>query len=351
MFSRRAVAALASAPSKGALWIRRELDAFAKQALRAASTLLALLLLVPLMAELILRPSPDAKLVGTLAVCFLGAVFLAGYGGEVAGRIKKIGPVEFLELQQRTGWALQEVATLISRGLEELDPARTRLTPSQQFAYEEGDYFLSFVVLSAAEPKEEDPSRKILFEMLYQVGRVAHTQKEWFKAIKWMERVEKLSAGTYRRGEVSNLIAFSELLYALQESTAKDRKEKLEDFVDRYERLAGSKRLSYEGYFWLAYGQDELERYHEAVQAYREVLARRPRHAPGRFNMAISLLKMGLDRDALRCLEEIRPSHEGFATVRDGARDDLEMKELVEKVADRRDERLLRRELRRLSEV
>jgi tetratricopeptide (TPR) repeat protein len=345
MAFRRAVAALASAPSKGALWVRRELDAFAKQALRAASALLALLLLVPLMAELILRPSPDAKLVGTLAVCFLGAVFLAGYGGEVAGRIKKIGPVEFLEIQ-RTGWVLQEVATLIIRELGE--DAAPQLTPAQRFHYEEADYFLSFVMLSTAEPKEEDPSRKILFEMLYQVGRVAHTQKEWFKAIKWMERVEKLSAGTYRMAEVSSLIAFSKLLYALQESKARDREEKLDDAVDRFERLAQSKKLTYERYFWLAYARDELRHYHEAVQAYLEALARRPRLAPARFNLAISLLKLGSDREALRYLAEIRPSDDDFSFVCGGARNDPEMKELVEKVADVRSQRLLRRELRRL---
>jgi tetratricopeptide (TPR) repeat protein len=130
------------------------------------------------------------------------------------------------------------------------------------------------------------------------------------KAIRWLEHLEKLSEGSYRPDEVSNYLAFSNLCSGLQEKTGELRKKHLRKAVQRFAALADKGVLDYQGYFWLAYAQDELGQWYEAILSNFETLKRRPRHAPARYNLADSLLKLGKCGGALRQLKKIGPQDE-----------------------------------------
>src|ERR1700710_1079162 len=78
-------------------WIAGELDDARRQLFQILSAFAALLLLLSLAKALFLDETPDPKLVAVLIPSLLTAAFLAAFGKEVAGRIKKIGPIEILE--------------------------------------------------------------------------------------------------------------------------------------------------------------------------------------------------------------------------------------------------------------
>jgi tetratricopeptide (TPR) repeat protein len=97
----------------------------------------------------------------------------------------------------------------------------------------------------------------------------------------------------------------------------------------RLARVARARELDATGYFWLAYAQDELGRYYEAVASSREALKRRPRYAPSKYNAAVSLAKLGRYREACSTLEGIAPADEFAGMVVDSATDDADLWDAV----------------------
>jgi len=90
-------------------WLDKELDDARRQTFQVIAALVALLLLFSLIDETLVKRSPEAKTVAALVVSLLTAAFLAAYGKEVAGRIKKIGPIELME-GQKVARELDEIA-------------------------------------------------------------------------------------------------------------------------------------------------------------------------------------------------------------------------------------------------
>lgn len=187
------------------------------------------------------------------------------------------------------------------------------------------------------------------------MGRTAHTQSQWPVAIYWLKHLEKLSDGDYHSAEVSNYLAFSILFAALQDAREKSadgpQVQELKQVVDRLTRLGARKELTYIGYFWLAYAQDELGLWYEATRSHLEALKRRPAFAPSRYNMAICLLKLGKSRSAYRQLHRIGPRDEQIRMVAVGVAVDSEMKGLVDGVDELETKRLLLAELDRLAKT
>jgi len=312
------------------MWLGRELDEARRQAFQVVAGLITLLLLIALVEELLGKPAPEATTVGALVLSLLTAAFLAAYGREVAGRIKKIGPIELLE-GQKASRELDEIAGEVIKAGEVApltDPfTKVELSARQQFYFREGERLLIHLKLSGSEP-EAGAGRDIFWELLFKIGYTATTQLEWMKAMRWLLHLEKLSRGSYRPDEVSNYLAFSNVLSALQETGGLRRKHLLET-VKRFAPLAKQGMLDYVGYFWLAYAQDELGQWHEAVSSNLETLNRRPRHAPARYNAANSLLKLGRFDEAYLQLKCIGPQDEQIDTVTTTAAGDEEIRSRI----------------------
>jgi tetratricopeptide (TPR) repeat protein len=98
---------------------------------------------------------------------------------------------------------------------------------------------------------------------------------------------------------------------------------------ERLGRLAREHSLDYLGYFWLAYVQDELGHWYEAVQSNEAALERRPRYAPSKYNAAVSRAKLGQYRHAWRMLESIAPADEYAKDVLAAAEKDTELWDAV----------------------
>ena len=278
-------------------WIAGELASARLGVLAIIAACATLLLLLSLLQTLFSEQPVDAKLVAVLVPSLLAAAFLAAFGKEVAGRIKKIGPIEILEAHQAVH-GLDEIGSEVVKALDQplqltLSLEKTQLLPAQRFYYAEGDKLLTYLKLSGTEP-ESGAERQVFWELLFRVGRTAHTQLDWPIAIRWLEHLEKVSEGDYRSAEVSNYLAFSYLFAAIQaEERGEARSGGFKKAVDRLSRLAAKRKLEYSGYFWLAYAQDELGLWYEAARSHLETLKRRPRLAPSRYNLAICWLKLG----------------------------------------------------------
>jgi tetratricopeptide (TPR) repeat protein len=290
-------------PRYGGNWTSKEVW---KLFFQLSSTVTALMLIAALGKEL-LKPSPDEKFTLTLVACLFVAAFLAAYGKELGGRIKKIGPVEILEVQ-KAARELDEDLLDVVRGdhPESLELEKPhRLSQSQKFYFTEGEQLLTHMKLSGSEP-EEGAARDAFFELLYKISITAMGQHEWLKAVRWLKHLEKVSKASYRPNEVGNFIAFSQLFAAGQEEGGW-RKQRFGETVERLTRLSAKGELDWTGYFWLAYAQDELEQWFEAASSNEEALKRRPRLAPARYNLASSLLKIDRYEEACQHLESIGP--------------------------------------------
>jgi len=314
-------------------WLDKELDDARRQTFQVIAALVALLLLFSLIDETLVKRSPEAKTVAALVVSLLTAAFLAAYGKEVAGRIKKIGPIELME-GQKVARELDEIARKAIEAEQERQGEvfvllKTQLSPSQQFYYQEGDRLLSHLKFSGSEP-ETGAERDTLWKLLFTIADTATTQTEWLKAIRWLEHLEKLPKGTYRPDEVNNWLAFSNLGAALNEKKdERSRQEYLRKTVQRFSVLAKKELLDYQGYYWLAFAQDELGQWYEAVLSNLKTLKRHPRFAPARYNLANSLLKLGKCGGSYWHLKKIDSQDEQIDKVATVAASDEEIRAKV----------------------
>jgi hypothetical protein len=317
----------------------------------------ASLLLVSLTRELLLNPSPDEKRIAAIVASLFVAAFLAAYGKEVAGRIKKIGPLEIAEARK----AVRELDEIAKASVDYIPgedpgvavdvsaegyPIQTHLTETQSFYYVEGERFLTYLKFSGTEP-ESGEARDVFWELLYKIGIMAMRQREWLKAIRWLKHLEKVSKAAYKPSDVNTYLAFSNLFVALRE-TGLRREIGLKEATDRFKGLAAKGELAYIGYFWLAYAQDELKQWFEATLSNLETLSRRPRFAPARYNLAISLLKLRKYGNAYWQLKSIGADDEQIEIVTAGVAGDQEMKRCIAEVDDLAARRRLLAELERL---
>jgi tetratricopeptide (TPR) repeat protein len=333
----------------------KRLDSIGKTAFQVVSAATALLLLVALFFDLLYRPTSDAKLIGTLVASFFAAAFLAAFGKDL--RVKKIGPVELLEVQRAAreldGISAEVIAELISDvgriSIPDVSFEPKKLSPAEKFYYAEGDKLLTHLKFSHSEP-ETGADRDIFLKLLLGVGKTAHSQREFRKAIRWLEHLETKSEGKYESIQVSVYIAFSFLFMTLgEESRGTQHVEGLRKAARRFADVADKQELDWGGYFWWAYAQDELEQWYEAVFSLLEALERRPRLAPARFNLAISLLKLGKINNAYWQLKNIRNGDDYVELVKEGATSDQEIRSLIEKIEAEDEKRRLLAELDRLS--
>jgi hypothetical protein len=339
--------------------VRRFRDWLEKDAAKLAFQLVAVtttsLLLVSLTRELFLTPSPDEKRIATLIASLFVAAFFAAYGKEVAGRIKKIGPLEIAEAQKVVR-ELDEIAKASLVYMPGEDSAvdfsaegyhtQTNLTETQNFYYIEGERFLTYLKFSGTEPGSGE-ARDVFWELLYKIGIMAMRQREWLKAIRWLKHLEKVSKTAYKPSDVNIYLAFSNLFAALRENGLR-REMGLKEATDRFKGLATKGELAYIGYFWLAYAQDELGQWFEATLSNLETLNRRPCFAPARYNLADSLLRLGKYGNAYWQLKNIGANDEQIGIVKAGAAGDQEMKSRIAEVEDLAARDRLLREMERL---
>jgi tetratricopeptide (TPR) repeat protein len=322
---RRFRAALRRGAARSAAGLRRLLAAGLRAVFPILCLALALLLLVEI-GILVTSPKPDAKVLAILIPALLAAAFLGAYGHDVATRIRKLGPVEIGEIQDDhfRAWemprrlAVEETGSVIFETSGR--PAVPSFSPEKDWAFEQGDRYLSFLEFSGRAEPPDGPQRQQLLEALLFVGRAANARGQWGKAIQRLAWLERLAGGSAEPSAIADLAMAN--LYSGLRAEGRHRDAYFAEAMRRLAGLARSGELEGVGYFWLAYAQDELERFYEAVASNREALARRPRLATAKYNAALALLNLEDPEGAYAMLKGIRPSDEEGVPTLQSARDD-----------------------------
>src|ERR1700740_2834491 len=305
-------------------WLRRMLQGFRRGCLRgwtwlvrlprlaarAAFSLICWLIVAALLLGVIRQVlgTPDPKVLAALLVGLLPAAFLGAYGHEVANRIKKLGPFELFAV--REGAAYLEDVSLDILESPDLAPEPggairvVHFSEKKRFFFDRGDRYLNYLEFSRTEPSEGQPQVEH-WRLLFTFARSALASGEWTKAIYWLSRLEKLSHRGFQPSRVDNYIATSCLFSVLEGQDAGSAKERLVEAEERLSRLAREQRLDHLGYFWLAYVQDELGHWYEAVRSNEAALERRPHFAPSKYNAAVSHAKLGQYQRAYASLRSI----------------------------------------------
>lgn len=302
-----------------------------------------------ILVQQVVAEEPSSAVITAAGALILLSGLFARHGEVIAARLKKLGPLELFEEVREALANLEDIASKVpifelSEDALVIRPAR--LSPEQEFAFRQGDLFAAFLQFSGTEPVRES-SRRRYFELLYKVGRCAWSQKEWPRATARLGRLEELSGGAYEARFVLYLTGVAWLTWG-SEGSGGAATEQHQYFIKARRQL---KKLIDLGdapaaaYFFLAYAQDELGQWREAIASNREMLERRPRCAPAKYNSAISLIKLHRLNDAYRMLARISVEDDDLDLVLAVYKDDAELLPKVEDAYWRRSIKLLLQKL------
>lgn len=254
---------------------------------------------------------PDAGLISAAGGLMLIGALFARYGEDLATRIRKVGPVEIAEEIRETLATLEDIAEEVPEISipEENTLKPVPLSPKQRFSYEQGDLYALMLMAMEKEPTQPEQQSRY-FALLFKVGACAFGQKDWPRATARLGRLEKLSDGSYRQEDVAFYLGVAHCYWGMELTDAAECRRHFVAARDWLRGLARGGDPRHRTYFFLAYAQDELGHWHDAVRSNEEALKRRPRYAPAKYNRAISHLKLGSCRDAFRALEALTPSDE-----------------------------------------
>jgi tetratricopeptide (TPR) repeat protein len=294
------------------------------------------------------KPSP-AVITSAGALVLLSALF-ARHGEVISSRLKKLGPLELFEEVREALANLEDIASkvpVVGFSEDALVVRPAKLSPEEEFAFRQGDLFAAMLLFSGTEPVR-DSLRRRYYELLYKVGACAWSQKEWPRATARLGRLEELSGGAYEPRGVLYLTGTAWLTWGESSGAAATEKQQYFGKARRQlKKLIDLGDAPASAYFFLAWTQDELGQWHEAIASNREMLERRPRCAPAKYNSAISFIKLHRLNDAYRMLARISVEDEDLDLVLAVYKDDQELLPKVDDVYWRKSIELLLRKLER----
>jgi len=271
-----------------------------------------------LLLRQLVADEPDAALIGAAGALILAGALFARYGEDLAGRLKKVGPIELFEEIRETLSTLEEIAAKMPEILvsEEstVDVQPVPLSAAKKFSFEQADLYAAMLVAMGKEPTQPGLQSKY-FALLLKLGAYAFLKKDWPRVAARLGRLEELSDGSYRHEEVAHFLGVAYCYWGLEATDPGERQGHFGEARTRLRGLARGGDARHRTYFFLAYAQDELGYWHEAVRSNAEALKRRPQFAPAKYNKAISHLKLGSCRDAFRVLETLSPLDEGIKDI------------------------------------
>ncbi len=275
----------------------------------------------------LVKKDHNPALLATSVVLLLLVILFNQYEGILVPRLKKIGPLELFEEAQDIISGFEEIEKLRPRlgaistratqggTSRTLYPSFHKLPSHEAFHCQQGDVAVSLLEFTNSQP-EKTKYRSNYFDLLCKVGTCAFVQNDWARAVARLEKLRELSADSFSPEVVLPVLGLSYFYWALEERDTASQKERFGRAADVFLKVIKLGRAYYLTYFHLAYAQDELGLFHEAVESNKEALKRRPRFAPARYNSAVSYVKLGEFKSAFEMLTEIRrQDEEGSATL------------------------------------
>jgi tetratricopeptide (TPR) repeat protein len=253
----------------------------------------------------------------TTVVLLLLVVLFERYESVLIGRLKKFGPLELFEEARDTFANFSEIVGKIPLvGSPEVAHAVPhKLTPNEFFQCQQGEAAVTLLEFTKSEPEKTKYKDKY-FELLCKVGSCAVAQNDWARATARLDRLRELSKDSFRPDLVLWLAGLAYFYWAL-EDRSEARKEWFGKAVEAFTKVIKSGGTSYLNYFHLAYAQDELGLYYEAIESNKETLKRWPRFAPAKYNTAVSYVKLGDFKRAYESLIQVsRQDDDGVRTLK-----------------------------------
>jgi tetratricopeptide (TPR) repeat protein len=273
------------------------------------SCLVTMVICLGILARQAGAKEPSGTVISTAGGLILVCAMLARHNEAIASRLKKLGPLELFEEVHEALAQLDDIASKVpvykvSEDDLELKPAT--LSPAERFAFIQADLVASMLQLGGGEPTRPASLRRY-YELLFKVGTCALSQKQWPGATARLERLEEVSGGTYKQRDV--LYRSGAAYWNWGRETGGSNEEEKRRYFERARcqlgKLIDLGNVPPAAHFFLAYAQDELGQWHEAVGNNREMLRRRPRCAPAKYNCATSLIKLRRLDDAYKMLEQL----------------------------------------------
>lgn len=255
----------------------------------------------------------------------VGLAVLAQLGHRLLHRLKKVGPVEFIEQRY------DQIAPELPDVVVELDGPRPPLPAKLLWEYEKAEVYVTHIEWSDLEVSAV--IRKERFhDLLFKMGAISLMCDYLARAVDRLELLLKISAGEYKCAETHyrcgiayRMLGSKEEAKEMQARKNGDRKnedwhrqEKMELYrkAQDYLRKAGEEDpYHYQAYVNLAYVQALLKEYSLAIENNEAAIKIFPGFAPAEYNRAICYLKLDQEEKALKAIESIKKDDEGAREV------------------------------------
>ena len=283
-----------------------------------------------LLVRELFKKDPSPTLLATAVVLLLVVVLFDRYESVFIARLKRIGPLELFEEARDLFANFDEIVRKIPLvGSPAVSHAVARkLTPYEAFHCQQGEAAVSLLEFTKSEP-EKTKYKDEYFDLLWKVGSCAVAQNDWARATARLDRLRELSKDSFRPEVVLPLVGLAYFYWAL-EDRSEARKESLGKAAEAFTKVIKSGGTFYLNYFHLAYAQDEIGLWFEAIENNKETLKRQPRFAPAKYNMAVSYIKLNNFKSAYESLIQVSKQDDDGITTLQSALTDEELKPLRE---------------------
>ncbi len=257
------------------------------------------------------EPLSFTQLVTLLALALFAAL-LPRHGERLMARLTKLGPLEFADQKLDT---FAEHLERISSDYD-LDPRRGgKLSPSEMYKIQKADLFVN--TLEFYDIKTSGLAKKeTLYRILMKIAKVAMNTGEWPRSMDRLRLLMELSEGSYKPKETHYRLGVSYWQYALT-CEGKMRRELFSEAIGQLRKVLGHDPDDFRSHYLIAFAQDELGRYRQAIASNQKALDLRPASAIIKYNIAISFLNLRQPKDACEQLEtmSVYDHRIGFALV------------------------------------
>ena len=263
-----------------------------------------------------------------LALILLAAV-LTQVRGSLFSRLKKVGPVEFVE--ERYAALVPELDKLPNRF--HLDGSKQRLSQEVLLEYRKADRYLTH--LEWSEPEDKMPRTDRFYDLLFKMSAIALMKREWVYAADRLELLLRISDGKFRPG-VTHLRcghAYYRYWTETRKGNTPHEKDHRENLIwkaaEHYRKAVKEDPFRAEAYFWLAFVQVDLKMIDHAIENNKKAIRCRSDSAGAKYNLAVChVLREDYDA-AIASLRLIEPDDDDRRRVIADSHEDEEIAPLL----------------------
>jgi tetratricopeptide (TPR) repeat protein len=286
--------------------------------------------------DLRLASDADTRLVVLLG-SILGFAILVQAGDHLLGRLKKLGPAEFGELEAKTTLPkLDDLVERLSRALTRLDVSDhpSTLSDEERFYFSKASSLVDHLEWSNADFQ----TNSALQRLVSRIGLIALDQAEYVLAIDRFGILLGKSGGSYQPFEIRYRLALAKCLFGIELLRRTDPdcergnallRESIAE-TEETEKIVRQERSDriYLPYFVRGQAHEWLKEASHAKHWYQEAAKANPLYAPAVYNAATSHAKVGNLEEAWAQLSTLRRDFEEFGKVALGLSTDPDLENL-----------------------